>query len=806
MNRFVLLLSGSLFVSLLNGGAAVPEVVKDRLMSLADTSRVFNLDEVVVVSQPKEFASLRRQPLSSTVFTSCELDVLGARDLSELSGSVPSFVMPQYGSRLTSSMYIRGIGSRINAPAVGIYMDGMPLVGKGSFNFHSYQLDRVDVLRGPQGSLYGMNTEGGLVRMYSKSPLNNEGTDFRLGFGTHFYRNVELAHYENVSDRLGFSIAGFYNGQNGFFRNATTGRRADKCNEAGGRGRVAYKPTDRLTLDFIADYQYVNQGGFAYGELDVSDNSVAAPAANRQNLYRRNMLNTGLSIGFKANAFLLNSMTSYQYMRDRMEMDQDYLPADYMHLMQRQFMNALTQEITFKGRDNGVWRWTAGVFGSLQWLKTTAPVFFDSDFTTRIATPVRTSMKESMVSAMAGRFMAQGMTREQAQTQAEAAIDRSGGISLDVNMEVPAMFRTPQFNLGFFHESNVDLADRLVLTLGLRYDYSHVSIDYDAQAAMTFIANVMGTEATYTLSSALRNNTHDDYNQLLPKIGLTYTLSEDNGSNIYATVSKGYRAGGYNIQMFSDILQAELNANSDKAMSGSYDIPHTSVDYEKVDKTISYKPEESWNYELGAHLDFFNGMVHADFATYYMQISNQQLSVMAGNYGFGRMMVNAGRSYSCGVEAAMRGSVFSGNMRWAVGYGLTYAAFNDYKDEVDDTEIDYQGKRIPFIPMHTLNAQVDYTLNFHGACVRSLTLGADVSAQGRTYWDEANTYSQPFYALLGLHATAHVKGVGMKIWCRNLTDTRFNTFAFDSSASGSKHYFSQRGNPIQAGFDISLHL
>ena len=81
-----------------------------------DSSRVVDLDEVIVVSQPKEQVRLRQQPLSSSVFGDGELQRLNVHDLSQLSEYVPSFVMPAYGARLTSSMYVRGIGSRINNP------------------------------------------------------------------------------------------------------------------------------------------------------------------------------------------------------------------------------------------------------------------------------------------------------------------------------------------------------------------------------------------------------------------------------------------------------------------------------------------------------------------------------------------------------------------------------------------------------------------------------------------------------------------------------------------------------------------
>ena len=100
---------------------AAVTVQAEEINEVNDTSKVVDLDEIVVVSQPKDGRLLRHQPLSSTVLTQREIQMLGVNDVAQLSKYVPSFSMPQYGSRLTSSMYIRGIGSRINNPAVGIY-------------------------------------------------------------------------------------------------------------------------------------------------------------------------------------------------------------------------------------------------------------------------------------------------------------------------------------------------------------------------------------------------------------------------------------------------------------------------------------------------------------------------------------------------------------------------------------------------------------------------------------------------------------------------------------------------------------
>ena len=347
--------------------------------ALADSSRVYDLDEVVVVSQNKEYQKLRQQPLSSTVLTSNELTSLGIRDVRELSDYVPSLAMPQYGARYTSSIYVRGIGSRLNGPSMGIYIDNIPLVNKAAFNSHLYETDRVDVLRGPQGTLYGINTEGGLIRMFTRNPMDYQGTDIRLSVGTHFYRKAELAHYHRFGDRLALSVAAFYNGQNGFFRNLATGERADKSNEGGGRLRLVWQPSKRLRIDLTGDYQHVKQNGFAYGLLDDVTARATQPATNPQSDYLRHLLNTGLSVKYAGDQADVNYTLSWQYLKDDMTMDIDYRPENYLMMQQQQLQNALTHELVHKTHQIGAWQGTTGFFFSHQWLKTVAPVGFGTE-------------------------------------------------------------------------------------------------------------------------------------------------------------------------------------------------------------------------------------------------------------------------------------------------------------------------------------------------------------------------------------------------------------------------------------------
>ena len=742
-----------------------------------DTSRVLDLDEVVVVSQPKEQVRLRLQPLSSSVFGSEQIQQLNVRDLSQLSQFVPSFVMPQYGSRLTSSMYVRGIGSRINNPAVGVYYDNIPLMSKAAFNNHFYMLDRVDILRGPQGTLYGQNTEGGLVRIYSKNPMNYQGTDVQLGIGTGLYSNVEVAHHHRPSEKLAFTVAGFSSGLKGFIDNQNFDEKNDKSNEAGAKVRLIYQPSTRLRFDWTADYQYVNQNGFGYGQAYPYPHKFCAentwdPATTIMNSYKRNMLNTGLNISYEMPKLLFTSTTSYQFLQDKMLMDQDYMEPDYLRLEQRQKMNAVTQELVLRSREKSRWNHASGLFASYQWLRTDAPVYFGDEMRNNLAYAILNYMPPQVQSMF---------------TVWEIP-----------TLEVAETFHTPQLNLGVFHESNLWLSDRFVATLGFRLNFDKVKIDYDTEALMLLhYAAQMGPrtmEYTNGLHSRLAQNHDKNFTQFLPKFGLTYHLDGGLG-NVYATVSKGYRSGGYNIQMFSDILQSDLMANGksiSQLQNETMEVEHTAENYAAIEQTISYKPEESWNYEIGTHLNLFGGKIHADIAFYYMQVRNQQLSIMEPNSNYGRMMVNAGKSHSFGAEIALRGKAFENALDWAATYAFTQAKFDEYDN--------YKDNFVPFVPRHTLSLMADYHFS------PQFTLGANLTGQGKTFWDEANTFAQNFYALLGAHADYDFGPVVVSLWARNITDTKYNTFAIQSSAAGGTRYFAQRGNPFHAGIDLKLHF
>ena len=334
-----------------------------------DTTKVFDIEEIVVIATPKENSRLRQQPLSATSFSQNEMRGNAVTSVKSLSGLVPNLFIPDYGSKLTTSVYVRGIGSRINTPAVGLYVDNIPFIDKSAFDFNYSDIERIDVMRGPQGTLYGRNTMGGLIRVFTKSPFTYQGTDLRLSGATYNDYKASLTHYHRISPHFAFSVGLFYQHNGGFFKNSLTGKRIDTDDEFGGRIRAIWLPKENLKLDFTVNYEYTNQGGYPYeytgkveGEEDRAE-YIGKIAYNNECGYKRNLLNTGLNLEHQAENFILSSVTGFQYLYDQMNLDQDFTEQDLYTMMQKQNSKTLSEEIVLKSKPGRRWQWTTGISG-----------------------------------------------------------------------------------------------------------------------------------------------------------------------------------------------------------------------------------------------------------------------------------------------------------------------------------------------------------------------------------------------------------------------------------------------------------
>ena len=772
-----------------------------------DTTKVIDIEEVVVIASPKETSKLRQLPSSVSLISQKDMQANHITSLKSASSIVPNFFMPDYGSRLTSAMYIRGIGSRINTPAVGMYVDNIPYLDKSAFDFNFYDIERIDILRGPQGTLYGRNTMGGLVKVHTRSPFSYQGTDLKLSYGSgNNHRSASLTHYHRISERFAFSAGGYYEGADGFFTNSFLNKKVDDMQAGGGRIRAIWFASDDWKFDFNVNYDYTDEGGYPYYN---KENQIAY---NRESTYRRSLLNTGLNIEHQAENFIFNAVTGFQHLNDRMHMDQDFSPSDTYTLEQKQRINSISEEITFKSKPGKAWQWTTGLFGFYQNMDVTSPVTFRKDGIGMLNGMLGSVIPNKIEVSMGGPMM----------------MNILPSLSItDGEMPIDGKFTTPQYNVALFHQSQFkDLFGKegLSFTVGLRMEYEHMKMDYNSGTSLGYTVGIKGEmtqmgqvireiemmpATPLTVESRYQGEISKDYVQLLPKFALQYDFN-NNKSNVYASISKGYRSGGYNYQMFSELLQSSLRNDMMRQSKDAImaKVPQQFVgmvadkfptpgDNPEVKSAVEYKPEYTWNYEIGTHLSLFDGKLQADLAAFYMQTYDQQLSQMAES-GLGRITVNAGESESYGVEANLVASL-NKNLQLNASYGYTEATFVKYNAGKDE---DYSGNYVPFVPRHTMNIGGSYSFYFNNSWAKSLTLGANATGAGKIYWTEANNASQDFYTSLNGYISLKTQSVQIDLWGRNLTDNEYTTFYFETMGRG----YEQRCKPLQVGVDVRLHF
>ena len=760
-----------------------------------DTTKVIDIEEVVVIATPKENSRLRQQPVSATSLSQEDMRNNAVTSVKSLSALVPNLFIPDYGSKLTTSVYIRGIGSRINTPAIGLYVDNIPFIDKSAFDFNYADVERIDVMCGPQGTLYGRNTMGGLIRVFTKSPFTYQGTDLRLSAATYNNYQASLTHYHRISTQFAFSAGAFYSHKGGFFKNDFNGKRIDTDNEFGGRIRAIWLPTENLKLDFTVNYEYTNQGGYPYeytgrtdGETEDRAGYIGRISYNNDCGYRRNLVNSGVNLEYQGRNFTLSSATGFQYLYDRMDLDQDFTEQDIYTIMQKQNSKTLSEEIVMKSKPGSRWQWTTGVSGFYQWLDTDAPVTFRPD-------GVKT------------------MIEDNANSMFPSGNPAAPTMHLTVNnstLPVPGRFETPVLNGAVYHQSTLNdlFVDGLSLTVGLRLDYEKIKMHYDSGTDMDFdFLFGMGpmhitSENLHAISSFIGEESAD-YTQLLPKFALEYAWNPQN--NVYASVTKGYRSGGYNIQMFSDLIQGSLRNAMIDALAADPNFKRFASMLENfktgsasIREATLYKPEYSWNYEIGTHLTLFGGKLQADLAAFYMDTRDQQISRFADS-GLGRITVNAGKSRSIGAEASLRSQITDALSLYG-SYGYTYATFTDYT--LSDTE-DYNGNYVPFVPKHTFTAGGQYVFRLRkGAWLDNITVNANYRAAGRIYWTEQNNASQPLYGILNGRVSLNKGNGQVGFWINNALNKDYQAFYFETMNRG----FAQQGRPLQFGIDLKCRF
>ncbi|MBQ0007078.1 MAG: TonB-dependent receptor plug domain-containing protein, partial [Alistipes sp.] len=446
--------------------------------------------------------------------------VSSAKDVTAL---IPNFYQPDYGSHTTSSIYIRGFGSRMDQPAAGMYIDGIPIMNKSLYDFEFDGIRNVSLLRGPQGTLYGRNTSSGVMLVRTMSASEMAGMRASLEYSPVSAFKGSVSGGGKMGGKMLWGVSAFGRYYDGDFR-FPDGSKADWSSSWGGRFRLEWTPSASLHLENIFSVGYVNEGGYAYRQMDESTGELLPLSYNDPSGYRRISIMDGLKADWMMQRTRWSVNISWQYLNDDMILDNDFTEESLFTMGQKQNEHSVTAEIMVKKRnEKSCWHPLTGAFLFGKFLSLDAPVLFKRDGIERLILDnanrgIRSVFPDAYLDIRENEFV------------------------------IGNYFRIPTCGAALFHNS-VWKVGNWTFDAGVRFDTEYASMDYDSSSSLNYLFS-LSRKGWTPVSSRFNGTQTQSFFEVLPSFGVTHSFP---GGSVYASVKKGYKAGGYNTQIFSDI-------------------------------------------------------------------------------------------------------------------------------------------------------------------------------------------------------------------------------------------------------------
>ncbi len=678
---------------------------EDIAIPLSDAS--LKLDEVIVTAQKKE-ELLQQVPVSISSVSYRQIQEYRLWNSKDLTAIVPNLYLSEPGDhRNVTGM--RGITTTSYVPAVATYIDGVNQFGLDTYIPVLIDAERIEVLRGPQGTLYGRNAMGGVVNIITRQPTNQMSGFFQADLGNYNQQKYTVSYKTPlIKDKLYIGAAAVYNQRDGYYHNEFNNRPYDSQHSITGNYYLKYIAGGNWVFNLnVKHHDNRNNGAFP---LVAGDDAAKKQFVLNQNALTTmvdNTQNASFSANYTGGSINFSSQTAFQknYRYYRAALDGDFSPIDAVAVVNNygkkwNNVKVFTQEfkLSSPASSESPFKWTAGSY-----------IFYQEN-------PSRQGVRYGMDAPLIG---------------------VPDSLFTTVNTT-----ESKNFGVAVFGQATYTIAKKLDVTFGARYDYEHqkqnVSATYQHDPDPTYSTSFPDTAARAS------------FNAFSPKLSLSYQL---NGSSmIYATYSRGFRAGGLTT-LSSDPSQPPL---------------------------YPYQPEYSNNYEAGIKNDLFDKSARLNLYFFYSNITNAQVPTLVLPEAV-TITKNTGKLISKGVEAELFTQPVKG-LEFGYNFGYTHARFESLKISQNGTSVNLAGKHQIFTPEMTsmLTAQYSYALG--GRQQLKAVVRGEWKYLGTTYYDLANTIRQSPYNLLNLRAGISARNFEVMLWDRNTTDTRYVAYAYDFGA------------------------
>jgi iron complex outermembrane receptor protein len=594
--------------------------------------------EDIIVSARRRAESIQDAPVAVTAISPRELANMAAPDIRDLVGRTPNLVIdPVNAGPSAAAISIRGISfediEKSFDPAIGVLIDDVYIGTNTGQLLDFFDFESIEVLRGPQGTLFGRNTTGGVIRLQRSRPTGELGVKALGTIGNYGRRDLRMVvNLPKIGDML--SVKGFWiRAENDdFYDNQTLGeefggRKYDNYGVAALFEKGNFEMT--FTWDRIRERTEIDQSATSQTGLDLICLQVPIPGvgnirptgipneqcdrntrgdlyttfSNVPGLARNDGDNFTINASLELGDFLISSVTGWRSSTESVRQDFDSTSIDFFDTLREQTYRQFSQELRVSGNVTDKIDFVAGFF------------YFNSNYTLDQST-------------FFGPFL-----------RAAAGLPAQGGNIVDHNSQSLALFADAQWQI----------TDQLRLSVGGRYTWDDKSIfnDFLKTGLPMFIADESAS-----------------WGQFTPRASLDYSFGDQSNSLVYASYAQGYRAGGF-------------NGRGQTALSA-----RTPFDPETVD-----------TFELGFKTEFWDNRITFNVAAFLSKFNNKQEEIVRPAAGAGQetLVLNAASATIKGLEAEFRAQPVEG-LTINGSLGFLDAGYDEFDTLVNGTLTDVSGR------------------------------------------------------------------------------------------------------------------
>ncbi len=703
------------------------------------------LDAIVVTAQR------RREDAQQVPITVQAFDAQAIRDLEIRSSTDIGQVTPNVQIALPSGagaqpvITIRGIGlndfNSNNSGPNGIYMDEVYLSAAGAQTFSVFDLDRIEVLKGPQGTLYGRNTSGGAINFISAKPSADTTAFFTASYSSYATFREEGAIGGRIADGINGRVSFVKENSGGYFHNTLTAKNENGSNDYAVRAQVSYAPRPDLKVLFNihggelvnrpTEYRHVGTLNPANGQLCSVGDAFAGhcvdafgygtPGGFYSGAFNRQLdlsvadLGGSVRAEYTPGSITFTSITAFEQNNKFHPEDTDASPNRLLEINYGVLSDTLTQEFRAAQSGDG-WNWVAGVYGLHERLWQNQPVEAFVDF-------------DNFFGAGAGDGLAQ--------------------VAFDDNRQVTKSYAA-------FGQADYALSARWKATLGARF--TDESKSFQTVASGKYQST--GIDAFGPLTPLWSYDLSTRGSRFSGKAAIDYQAAET--ISVYASIASGFKSAGFN--------GGFLSANPVEARR----------------QLGPVNPENVLAYEVGVKSLLLDRRLQANIALFYndyrdMQVFNQIPPVIAGGFDL-EILTNAPKTHTEGVDAQLVAKP-TPNLKTTLNLGLLRTRIDEWNTASGTgSTVDYTGNRLPLAPSASLEAMIDYRIVLANGVIN---LFADSSYRSKQFFDVSNDpyITQAGYWLVNLKG-GYLFGQGryeLAGFVRNLTNRQYLTDAINLS-------------------------